>query len=512
MKYLIGILICSIALSLNGQHDIDIMTYNIRLDHSGDGQDNWHKRKTELAAYCKTANADFLGLQEVMNVQYEFLKQELAPSYGVIGVGRDDGKTNGEYAPIFYNSSRWKLVSDSTFWLSQTPSIPSKGWDANYFRICTFGIFVDKQNNDTVLVSNVHFDHVAVLARANSVELLKLHHQNYKKRYPCILMGDFNLEPTDTLYKGLSNFVTDAQQTAKSKTEISKGTFNSFDLGGPFDRRIDYVWYDPAKFIAKSYLCEEPKTSNGRQLSDHFPVRVNFIQTNIFKEKNFTHEGHSLPYRIINNDKNLKSPLLLFMHGRGESGNDNWKQLLHGSENLINAAVDFGAVVIAPQCGMDDYWATVVRTQEGSSTKFDFQNKPKANPGLNAVIALLDSLVATGKIDKDRIYVSGLSMGGMATWELLWRKPNTFAAAAPICGGGLPEKAALIGGVPIWTFHGTKDNVVNIYHSLRMLEAIQRAGGKAKISIYEGVGHNSWDNALADPEYLKWMFSKRKNK
>lgn len=496
-----------------GQMEIKCLTYNIRLDHAGDLQDNWQYRRQELASFVRSSGADFVGLQEALHDQYDYVKTQLFPTYRVIGVGRDDGKTKGEYAPIYYKSDRWKLVKDSTFWLSQTPTIPSKGWDANLHRICTFGIFEDLTNGDTILVSNVHFDHQAVEARKNSVTLLEKHIGHYTSSYGSLLMGDFNLEPSDSLYSKLTSFLLDARQHAKAKSEISVGTFNGFKLEGPFERRIDFTFYQPGKFLALKYESLEPKTSQGRQLSDHFPVMTTFLSTSRFKARHFDSGSHKLPYRLLMPEKSVsKMPLFVFMHGRGESGTDNWKQLIHGSKTLINAADQFGAMVIAPQCGTDDYWATVTRKETNNGLQFDFRDDEKANPGLNAVMLLIDSLTQSGTIDPDRIYIAGLSMGGMGTWELLWRMPGKFTAAAPICGGGLPVKAGPISKTPIWSFHGVKDNVVQVYHSIRMLEAVQKAGGKAKITLYENVGHNAWDFALEDPEFLTWMFSKSKNR
>ena len=121
---------------------------------------------------------------------------------------------------------------------------------------------------------------------------------------------------------------------------------------------------------------------------------------------------------------------------------------------------------------------------------------------------LIKSAMSEDYIDKSRIYAAGISMGSMATWELLWRMPGTFAAAMPICGGGAPQMADRMTDVPIWSFHGKLDDVVMPQHSIRMVKAVQQAGGKAKITIYTNANHNSWDSALAEPGFLKWMFSK----
>ncbi len=128
------------------------------------------------------------------------------------------------------------------------------------------------------------------------------------------------------------------------------------------------------------------------------------------------------------------------------------------------------------------------------------------------VSQLLDSLVATGTVDKKKVYIGGLSMGGMGTFELLWRKPNFFAAAFPICGGGDPQKVTVYGKkFPIWIFHGDKDQSVLVSNSRLMYNELKAARAKVKYTEYPGVGHNSWDNAFKEPELLPWLFSQRRS-
>lgn len=236
-----------------------------------------------------------------------------------------------------------------------------------------------------------------------------------------------------------------------------------------------------------------------------------------FQAKTFSSGSIKLPYRILypkSFDTAQKYPLVLFLHGSGERGSDNQKQLVHGAKLFAADSVmeSYPAIVVFPQCPADSYWANIVeQKQPDGSRTFDFPARSKPTPAMSAVMQLIDSLVRLSYVDRNRIYVGGLSMGGMGTFELLARRPKVFAAAFPICGGGNPKSAKRYARlVNIWVFHGTADNVVPLYHSQRMVDAIKQAKGDVRLTVYPGVGHNSWDNAFAEPELLPWLFSNRK--
>lgn len=206
-------------------------------------------------------------------------------------------------------------------------------------------------------------------------------------------------------------------------------------------------------------------------------------------------------------------PLVIFFHGMGERGSDNQKQLTHGSKLFQDSLRKYPAVVLFPQCPETDYWANLYRPDTGgASRKFDFYYNEKANPTMDVVIDLVNELSSESFIDDTRIYVSGLSMGGMGTFEFAYRLNDKLACAMPICGGGPRDKAEGMTDVPFWIFHGLKDDVVHPRYSMSMLKAIQQAGGKAKITLYENANHNSWDPAFAEPDYLKWMFKQKRGK
>ena len=236
---------------------------------------------------------------------------------------------------------------------------------------------------------------------------------------------------------------------------------------------------------------------------------------NDYQYETFKNDGTVLNYRMLlpnNFDPSKKYPLVIFLHGMGERGTDNNTQLAHGSKLFKDSMDKYPAIVIFPQCPPTDYWANLTRPNEGGRNrqfKFNLEEDPK--PSLAAVIYLINSKLAEKFIDNDRLYISGLSMGGFGAFELMWRIPEKIAAALPICGGASRESAIKMTQYPVWIFHGVDDSVVHPRFSMSMVKAIQQAGGKAKISLYPGVDHNSWDNAFNEPDYLKWMFSKKKN-
>lgn len=223
--------------------------------------------------------------------------------------------------------------------------------------------------------------------------------------------------------------------------------------------------------------------------------------------------GDSLPYRVLwpedyQEDSTKLYPLVLFLHGAGERGDDNALQLTHGSRLFLANRADFPAIVVMPQCPTDDYWAQMVRGDDGKR-RFNFGEKP--NPGLGAVMELLENFRNKQPVDQDRIYLMGLSMGGMGTFELLARKPDTFAAAIPICGGTNPGLLALYANkVPLWIFHGAADKVVDVEQSRRIVAALEKLGVSVRYTEYAGIGHNSWDPAFAEAELLHWLFSQKK--
>lgn len=237
----------------------------------------------------------------------------------------------------------------------------------------------------------------------------------------------------------------------------------------------------------------------------------------VYQKKKYLNQGDTLLYRIMyppDFDETGKYPLLLFLHGAGERGNDNEKQLVHGADFFANPSnrKDYPAIVVFPQCPEGDWWARVEDTEDSDGKRiFTFPGKGSPKPAMRLVLKLLDEMLNTPYIDADRVYLGGLSMGGMGSFDLLAFRPNTFAAAFPICGGGNPKTARKIGRVTsFWIFHGADDTVVDPKYSEVMAEALKKHKRKVKLTIYPGTGHNSWDKAFAEPELLSWVFSNRR--
>ena len=238
-----------------------------------------------------------------------------------------------------------------------------------------------------------------------------------------------------------------------------------------------------------------------------------------FQKKIYALGSDTLAYRILfpeNYDSTKQYPLVVFLHGAGQRGKDNQKQLLNGASLFLREAnrKQFPTIVIFPQCSLNDFWARtrIINTSKDSTPfKFEYLTDVPMNKGLNLVSHLLDSLATAKNINAKQIYIGGLSMGGMGTFELLWRKPDFFAGAFPICGGGNPSTVSLYGkGFPIWVFHGDKDPVVDVNDSRKMVEALKAVEADVKYTEYAGVKHDSWKKAFQEPKLLAWLFSQKK--
>ena len=186
---------------------IKVISYNVRYNNPNDGKDIWKNRKSTIVEFIKTEIPDFIGLQEVTNSQLLYLNSNLL-DYHYIGVGRDDGKTKGEYSPIFYNKSNYELIKSDTFWLSDTPKHISVGWDASMERICTYGLFKQNISGRKVWVFNTHFDHIGNIAREKSVDLIlkKINDLTEINDY-IIITGDFNLPDNSNPIKKIQKFI-----------------------------------------------------------------------------------------------------------------------------------------------------------------------------------------------------------------------------------------------------------------------------------------------------------------
>lgn len=180
-----------------------------------------------------------------------------------------------------------------------------------------------------------------------------------------------------------------------------------------------------------------------------------------------------------------KWPLMMFLHGAGERGDDLNQVLAHGPARLASEDKDFPFIIISPQCPKGDWWG----------------NKA------DELVALCDHVADTYAVDENRLYITGLSMGGYGTWQVIGMYPNKFAAAAPVCGGGNTAIAKhYMKDIPIWVFHGGKDNVVPLRKSEEMVDALKKCGNKkVKFTVYHEAGHDSWTETYNNPELYEWF-------
>lgn len=256
--------------SLNAQ--IELMSYNIKYANENDGENSWSLRKDHLAKQIKFYQPDIFGVQEAVLGQLEYFENAL-PGYQYVGVGRDDGKTKGEFSAVFYNSNRFEVMKEDTFWLSNTPYEVSVGWDAALPRVCTYAKFRDKDTGKKFWIFNTHFDHMGEQAREESARLIwKMIQELNSEDLPVVLMGDLNLEPNAPGIKFLSEKLNDSKTIAKLDFG-PEGTFNGYNFKEPVTRRIDYIFTSKGNISVKKYAV----LSDSKDLkypSDHLPVFV----------------------------------------------------------------------------------------------------------------------------------------------------------------------------------------------------------------------------------------------
>jgi predicted peptidase len=213
----------------------------------------------------------------------------------------------------------------------------------------------------------------------------------------------------------------------------------------------------------------EPGTQQAQKLDRNIKVAMNYL---LYLPKDYAEKE--------------SWPLLLFLHGAGERGNDLDRVKVHGPPKLIAAGKEFPFIVVSPQCPNNQWWQP------------------------HELASLLDEIVEKYAVDPDRIYVTGLSMGGFGTWSLAGFSPERFAALVPICGGGDPFIARRFGRTPVWVFHGAKDSVVPLAASEKMVEAVKASNGNVKFTVYPEAGHDSWTAAYDDPELYTWLLEQKR--
>ena len=251
---------------------IKVMTYNLRNDNPYDKENSWNYRKEELVDLIEYYHPDFIGIQEALNNQVTYILNN-ASNYNYIGTARDDGDKKGEFSAVYYDTLKFKLITQKTFWLSESPQVVSVGWDASMERICTYGNFIHKQTKDTIHIFNTHFDHIGPIARTKSAELIISKINQYGlNNAKIVVMGDLNSEPQSNPIKIFNRNLKDAQKISKEKHYGPIGTFNNFDTAIHLEKRIDYVFIH--NLTVKSHRHVDDKRKNNLWISDHLPVLV----------------------------------------------------------------------------------------------------------------------------------------------------------------------------------------------------------------------------------------------
>ena len=258
--------------SFYGQN-LKIMTYNIRLDVASDGENAWPNRKDYFTSQIQFYSPDIFGVQEATPNQVTDIASAF-PDYNRYGVGREEGGT-GEACTIYYKKDRFQVLQSNTFWLSETPNVVSRGWDAACNRVCTYALFKDLKTKKTFWVFNLHLDHMGEVARVKGVQLVlsKIKELN-TKNYPALLMGDFNSEPNTKQIAEIKKVMDDTRDVSKEKPFGPSGTFNDFKHNEPVTLLLDYI------FISKNSgltIQKHAVLSDSKDLkypSDHLPVLI----------------------------------------------------------------------------------------------------------------------------------------------------------------------------------------------------------------------------------------------
>ena len=257
-----------------GSRSVRVMTYNIRLDLPSDGPNGWVHRAPNVAALVTRETPDIFGMQEVLVNQKRDLAAAL-PAYRMVGVGRDDGRNKGEFSPLAWRHERFDLVRSGTFWLSPTPEIPGKGWDAAYPRIATWAVLRERRSRRLLRVLNTHFDHAGEMARRNSAAMLaKWVSEGPDRALPTIVLGDFNADPSSEPYRRIAEDhaagLRDARVISQTRPYGPAGTYTGFDITEAAASPIDHIFVTASIDVAAYAVITQHW--GGRLPSDHYPV------------------------------------------------------------------------------------------------------------------------------------------------------------------------------------------------------------------------------------------------
>ncbi|HOH63486.1 MAG TPA: endonuclease/exonuclease/phosphatase family protein [Sedimentisphaerales bacterium] len=278
--------LCSAAEPDRNQNELHVMSFNIRYGTADDGPDRWENRRQQVCEVIERNQCDVIGLQEALRFQIDAIREAL-PVYAEIGVGREDGKTKGEYSGILYRTDRLLLAEAGTFWLSDTPEVPgSMTWGNRITRVCTWGRFIHKPSGKAFYHFNTHFDHQSQPSRAKSAVLLAQRIRDRKHPDPVIVSGDFNAGESNPAVRYLKGdldldgktpipFVDSFRLLHPEATEV--GTFHAFK-GTRSGEKIDYIFVQPGAEVLETRILHD--NVDGRYPSDHFPITARLVLPN----------------------------------------------------------------------------------------------------------------------------------------------------------------------------------------------------------------------------------------
>ncbi len=265
---LAGMLAC-LGGTAHAHMEFNAATYNLRLNTADDGPNAWPERRDHVRALIAYHQIDLLGTQEALMDQVEDLAA--MPGFAYVGVGRDDGKRAGEHSAIFYRTERFALLANGDFWLSETPGVPGKGWDATCCnRISSWARLRERYSRQEFFVFSVHFDHQGVIARRESAHLMLPKMHEIAGDSPVLCLGDFNATPDSEPIGIMSAVLRDARQVSQTPPYGPVGTFNDFKLDAPLKDRIDYIFLGPRWQVLRYAALTD--SYNARFPSDHLPV------------------------------------------------------------------------------------------------------------------------------------------------------------------------------------------------------------------------------------------------
>jgi endonuclease/exonuclease/phosphatase family metal-dependent hydrolase len=251
---------------------LNVATFNIRYDNAADGVNAWPNRREWVRDLIDYHGFDVVGVQEALAHQLDFLT---SGRLAAVGVGRDDGKRAGEFSAVLYDRERFERKGEGTFWLSETPETPSKGWDADCVRVCTWARLRDRAagaNGREFVFVNTHLDHKGQAAKEKGTDLILERLPKITGGLPFVVTGDLNSRPEDAPVRKLAAALRDARAASETKPYGPAGTFSGFDVKRPLDAPIDYVFVGPGVRVLRYAVL--PDNWGGRYPSDHLPVAV----------------------------------------------------------------------------------------------------------------------------------------------------------------------------------------------------------------------------------------------